>query len=41
MTDYPQPDSHMKDKVKIVLDLPHYASKKEYGLMLQVLIHLI
>ena len=26
---YPKPDSHIRDKVKIVLDLPNYATKKE------------
>ena len=26
---YPEPDSQVRDKVKVVLDLPHYATKKE------------
>ena len=26
---YPEPDSHIRDKVKVVLDLWSYASKKE------------
>ena len=25
----PEPDSHIKDKVKIILELSNYASKKE------------
>ena len=25
---YPQPDSHIRDKVKVVLDLLNYPSKK-------------
>ena len=25
---YPEPDSHIRDKVKIVLDLSNYATKK-------------
>ena len=29
MTHHPEPDSHIRDKVKIVLDLPDYATKKE------------
>ena len=28
---YPEPDSHIRDKVKVVLDLPNYAAKKELG----------
>ena len=26
---YPEPDSHIRDKVKVVLDLSNYAIKKE------------
>ena len=26
---YPEPDSHIRDKVKVVLDLSNYATKKE------------
>ena len=26
---YPEPESHIKDRVKVVLDLSKYASKKE------------
>ena len=26
---YPKPDSHIRDKVKVVLDLSTYATKKE------------
>ena len=29
MSYYPEPDSHIRDKVKIVLDLSNYATKKE------------
>ena len=29
MSYYPEPDSHVRDKVKIVLDLSDYATKKE------------
>ena len=29
MTYYPEPDSHIRDKVKVVLDLTNYATKKE------------
>ena len=29
MTYYPEPDSHIRDKVKVVLDLPNYATEKE------------
>ena len=28
MTYYPEPNSHIKGKVKLVLDLPNYATKK-------------
>ena len=27
MSYYPEPDSHIRDKVKVVLDLPNYATK--------------
>ena len=26
---YPEPDSHIRDKVKVVLDLSNYVTKKE------------
>ena len=26
---YPEPDTHTRDKVKLVLDLPNYPTKKE------------
>ena len=29
MSYYPEPDSHIRDKVKVVLDLPNYVTKKE------------
>ena len=29
MSYYPEPDSHIRDKVKVVLDVSHYATKKE------------
>ena len=29
MSYYPEPDSHIKDKVKVVLDLSNYATTKE------------
>ena len=29
MSYYPEPDSHIKDKVKVVLVLSNYATKKE------------
>ena len=29
MSCYPEPDSHIRDKVKVVLDLSNYATKKE------------
>ena len=29
MSYYPEPDSHVRYKVKVVLDLPSYATKKE------------
>ena len=28
MSDYPEPDGHVKDKAKVVLELPDYAAKK-------------
>ena len=30
---YPEPDSHITDKVKVVLDLPNYAIKLELDLI--------
>ena len=29
MSYYPEPDSHIRDKVKVVLDLSNYVTKKE------------
>ena len=29
MSYYPEPDSHIREKVKVVLDLSNYATKKE------------
>ena len=29
MSYYPEPDSHIRDEVKVVLDLSNYATKKE------------
>ena len=29
MSYYPEPDSHIRNKVKVVLDLSNYATKKE------------
>ena len=29
MSFYPEPDSHIRDKVKVALDLLNYATKKE------------
>ena len=29
MSYYPEPDSHIRDKVKVLLDLTYYATKKE------------
>ena len=40
MSYHPEPDSHIRDKVKVVLDLSNYATKKNQ-IMIQVLIHLI
>ena len=31
MSYYPEPDSHIRDKVKVVLDLSNYETKKELG----------
>ena len=31
MSYYPEPDSHIRDKVKVVLDLSNYATKKKSG----------
>ena len=36
---YPEPDSHIRDKVKRVLDFSNYATKNN-STMLQVLMHL-
>ena len=40
MSYYPEPDSHIRDKIKVVLELSNYATKKNCD-MLQALIHLI
>ena len=40
MSFYPEPDSRIRDKVKVVLDLSNCATKKKKN-VLQVLIHLI
>ena len=29
MSSYPEPDNHIKDKVKVILDLSNYATKKK------------
>ena len=29
MSFYPEPDSHIRDKVKVIFDLSNYATKKE------------
>ena len=29
MSYYPEPDTHIRDKVKVVLDLSNYATRKE------------
>ena len=29
MSYYPEPESHIRDKVKVLLDLSNYAAKKE------------
>ena len=29
MRHYPEPDSHIRDKVKVILDSSNYASKKK------------
>ena len=36
MSYYPEPDNHVRDKVKVVLDLLNYATKKD-EIMLQAL----
>ena len=40
MSYYPESDSHIRDKVKVVLDLSQYTTKKNYN-MQQALIHLL
>ena len=30
MSYYPEPDSHIRDKVKLLLDFSGYATKKEF-----------
>ena len=37
---YPEPVNHIKDEVRVVLDLSNNATKKEFN-MLQALINLI
>ena len=39
MSYYPKPDSHIRDKVRVVLDLPNYTKKKELEHV--AMIHLI
>ena len=39
MSYYPEPDSHIRDKAKVVLESPNYATKKQR--MLEVFIHLV
>ena len=41
MSYYPEPDSHITGKVKVVLDLSNYAPRKKTWTMLQALVHLI
>ena len=36
MSYYPEQDSHIRDKVKVVLDLSNYATKKEFNLATDV-----
>ena len=31
MSCYPEPDSHIRNKIKVVLQLSNYATKKELG----------
>ena len=40
MSYYPEPETYIRDEVKVVLDLSNYATKKNY-IILQELIHLI
>ena len=40
MSYYPDPDRHIRDKVKAVLDLTNCATKKNY-IMLKKLLHFI
>ena len=40
MSYYPEQETYIRDKVKVVLDLSNYATKKNY-IILQELIHLI
>ena len=40
MSFYPEPASHIRDKVKVVLELSNYAAKKN-EVMLRALIHQI
>ena len=40
MSYYAEPDNHIKDKMKVILDLSNYATENIYNI-LQVLIDLI
>ena len=40
MSYYPEPDSHIRDKFKVVLGLSIYATKNNY-IMQHALIHLV
>ena len=40
MSYYPEPDSHIKDKFKVVSNLSNYVTKKNWS-TIQALIHLI
>ena len=31
MSYYPEPDNHMRDKVRVVFELSNYATKKKLG----------
>ena len=33
MSYYPKPSSHIRDKVKVVLDLSNYVTKKNYNML--------
>ena len=40
MSYYPEQDSHVRDKVQLVLDLPNYSTKNNFN-MIQALMYLI